>query len=199
MTLDTSHYPDFPGRQHLLDGIDAALQAGDTSATVTHVQRVLERAINDPRISLPPVIHNPINDHYARRELYRSPRHGYSIIAMTWGPGQGTPLHDHDGLWCVEGVWRGDLDITPYQLIEHQQERFRFSPRRCLRGTRGSAGNLIPPDEFHTLRNASNDAIAVSVHVYQRAMDRSHVFEAIADTPGWYHRQARALSLDASP
>lgn len=197
MTLDLSHYPDFPGRQHLLDGIDAALQADDTSATVALVQHVLERAINDPRISLPPSIHNPISDHYARRELYRCPRHGYSIVAMTWGPSQGTPLHDHDNLWCVEGVWRGDLDITPYQLVERSDDHFRFRPRACLRGSRGSAGKLIPPDEYHVLRNASDEAIAVSVHVYQHVLERSHVFEPIPAKPDWYQRQARPLTLDS--
>lgn len=142
-------------------------------------------------------MHAPVSAHYARRELYRSPAHGYSIIAMTWGPAQGTPLHDHDGLWCVEGVWRGDLEITPYQLLEREGEQCHFSPRACLHGCRGSAGNLIPPDEFHTLRNARADAIAVSVHVYQRVMERSHVFEPVPEKPQWYRRRAHALSLDS--
>ncbi|KRG62449.1 cysteine dioxygenase [Stenotrophomonas humi] len=197
MHLNQDNYPDFPGRQHLLDGIDAAVQAADTSSTVIQIQNVLQRAINDPRISLPPGVHSPVSDHYARRELYRSPRHGYSIIAMTWGPSQGTPLHDHDGLWCVEGVWRGDLDITPYQLLERDNEHFRFARQPCLHGCRGSAGNLIPPDEYHTLRNTRSDDIAVSVHVYQRAMQRSHVFEPIDGKPQWFQREARPLQLDS--
>ncbi|MCD9088479.1 cysteine dioxygenase family protein [Stenotrophomonas sp. SY1] len=197
MRLDISQYPDFPGRQHLLDGIDHAVCATDAATTVSRVQQVLERAINDPRISLPASVHAPVSEHYARRELYRSPTHGYSIIAMTWGPAQGTPLHDHDGLWCVEGVWRGALDITPYQLVEREGEQFRFAARQCLHGCRGSAGNLIPPDEFHTLHNARSDDIAVSVHVYQRLMQRSHIFEPLPEKPQWYQRQTRCLALDA--
>ena len=196
MTLQSPH-PEFAGRQRLLDGIDAALQASDTHSTVAQVQAVLERAIRDPQIVLPACVHAPVHGHYARREIYRSPEHGYSIIAMTWGPGQGTPLHDHDGLWCVEGVWQGSLDITPYRMLERDGERYRFAPRDCLHGCKGSAGNLIPPDEFHTLRNSDTERIAISVHVYQRVMERSHVFQLIDDAPRWYARECRELGLDA--
>lgn len=196
MTLQSPH-PEFVGRQRLLDGIDAAVQAADTHSTVTQVQRVLEQAIKDPQIVLPGCVHAPVHDHYARREIYRSPQHGYSIIAMTWGPGQGTPLHDHDGLWCVEGVWQGTLEITPYQMLERQGERYRFVPRDCLQGSKGSAGNLIPPDEFHTLRNSDEDRIAISVHVYQSVMERSHVFQPIGNESHWYARECRELGLDA--
>ena len=196
MTLQSPH-PEFAGRQRLLDGIDAAFQAADTHSTVAQVQQMLERAITDPQIVLPACVHAPVHDHYARREIYRSPQHGYSIIAMTWGPGQGTPLHDHDGLWCVEGVWQGSLDITPYRMLERDGERYRFAPRDCLHGCKGSAGNLIPPDEFHTLRNSDTEQIAISVHVYQRVMERSHVFQPIDDGPRWYARECRELGLDA--
>ncbi len=196
MRLQPPH-PEFAGRQRLLDGIDAALQAADTYSTVAQVQRVLEQAIRDPQIVLPACVHAPVHGHYARREIYRSPQHGYSIIAMTWGPGQGTPLHDHDGLWCVEGVWQGTLEITPYQMLECDGERYRFAPRDCLQGCTGSAGNLIPPDEFHTLRNSDAERIAISVHVYQSVMERSHVFQPIDDAPRWYARECRELGLDA--
>ena len=35
---------------------------------------------------------------------------------MTWGPGQGTPVHDHGGLWCVEGVVEGQIAVTRYDV-----------------------------------------------------------------------------------
>ena len=82
MKSDSPH-PEFAGRQRLLDGIDAALQAADTHSTVAQVQAVLERAIRDPQIVLPACVHAPVHDHYARREIYRRPEHGYSIITIT--------------------------------------------------------------------------------------------------------------------
>ena len=81
-------------------------------------------------------------------------------------------------------------------MLERDGERYQFAPRECLHGCKGSAGNLIPPDEFHTLRNSDTDRIAISVHVYQRVMERSHVFQPIDDAPRWYARECRELGLD---
>jgi predicted metal-dependent enzyme (double-stranded beta helix superfamily) len=163
---------------------------------VARVEQVLRQAIADPAIVLPDCVHEPISDHYARRELYRSARHGYSIIAMTWGPGQGTPLHDHDGLWCVEGVWQGTLRITPYRLCEDHGDIARLQPLAAVDGARGSAGNLIPPDEFHVLCNASDDEIAISVHVYQGPMEHCTVFVPEPGIADGYRRERRVLQTD---
>ena len=46
---------------------------------------------------------------YARRLLCACPRGRFQAIAMTWGPGQSAPVHDHAGLWCVEGLYCGRL------------------------------------------------------------------------------------------
>ncbi|WP_369039853.1 cysteine dioxygenase [Stenotrophomonas maltophilia] len=186
----------FPGREQLLAAIDGAVCLADPQAITSALQRVLCAAIADPSIQLPPCVRRPVDGHYARRELHRSPTLGYSVIAMCWGPGQGTPLHDHDAMWCVEGVWQGELIVTPYALQERQGERHRFTAQDTLYGQRGSAGSLIPPHEYHTLRNASDEDVAVSVHVYQGVMERSAVFEPLAD--GWYQRRVKVMETDAA-
>ena len=196
MISDANGYPDFTGRERLVAAIDAAMGAADVGGTVARIEHALREAIADPAIVLPACVHEPITDHYARRELYRSARHGYSIIAMTWGPGQGTPLHDHDGLWCVEGVWQGALRITPYRLREDRGDIARLQPLPGVDGTRGSAGNLIPPDEFHVLRNASDTELAISVHVYQRPMEHCTVFVPEAGQADWYRRESRQMQTD---
>ena len=197
MTVEQTIFPDFPGRQRLSAALDAAVEQGDIATTVARVERALQAAIADPRIVLPGCVHDPVNEHYARRELYRSARHGYSVIAMTWGPGQGTPLHDHDSLWCVEGIWQGRLDFIPYRLLESCGDDCRFQPLPALSGARGTAGNLVPPDEFHVLRNASDKDIAISVHVYQLPLQRCTVFVPDAQREGWYRRENRVLQTDA--
>ena len=185
--------PPFTGRERLIAGIDAAVCLVDPQAITGALQRVLREAIVDPLIELPPCVRRPVDGHYARRELYRSATLGYSVIAMCWGPGQGTPLHDHDAMWCVEGVWHGDLRVTPYALLEQHGPRWRFAAQPVLYGETGSAGSLIPPHEYHTLRNASSENIAVSLHVYQGPMERSTVFDPLGD--GWY--QPRVQELDS--
>jgi hypothetical protein len=158
MDLQTSPFPAFRGRDRLIAAVDAAMTSGDAGRITADLQLALQEAITDSRIELPECVHRPVSDHYARRPLYHSREHGYSVIAMSWGPGQGTPLHDHDAMWCVEGVWLGELEITRYELLERAGERWRFRRHAALRGGCGSAGSLIPPHEYHTLRNASDDA-----------------------------------------
>jgi 3-mercaptopropionate dioxygenase len=185
---------DFPGRAKLVAALDAAVAAGDQHAVTAALRKVLCGMIRDRELQLPDCVFEPIEDHYARRELYRSERHGYSVVAMTWGPGQGTPVHDHSGLWCVEGVWDGQLEITQFELLERDGERFRFRAAGGMQAGPGSAGSLIPPHEYHTIRNASPDTVAVSVHIYKAPMECCSMFVPQHDE--WYVRADKPLETD---
>src|SRR6478672_7000370 len=185
---------EFPGRAKFIAAVDKSLAAGDKHAVTASLRTALCQLIRDADVQLPDCVHEPIVDHYARRELYRSPEHGYSVVAMTWGPGQGTPLHDHSGLWCVEGVWHGDLEITQYELLEQVGERARFRAAGGMHAGPGSAGSLIPPHEYHTIRNSSADTVAVSLHIYQAPMGCCAKF---AHREGeWYARETTEMATD---
>ncbi len=185
---------DFPGHDKLVAALDAAISAGDDHAITAALRNTLCALIMDRDVQLPACVYDPIDDHYARRELYRSPGLGYSVVAMTWGPGQGTPVHDHCGLWCVEGVWDGQLEITQYELLERQDDRFRFRAAGGMHAGPGSAGSLIPPHEYHSIRNASDDAVAVSVHIYKAPMGTCSMF--VPQDGEWFTRQAKTLCTD---
>lgn len=185
---------DFPGHDKLVAAIDAAVSAGDEHAVTAALRNTLCKMIRDRDVHLPDCVFDPIADHYARRELYRSPELGYSVVAMTWGPGQGTPMHDHSGLWCVEGVWDGELEITQYELLERNGENFRFRAAGGMHAGPGSAGSLIPPHEYHTIRNASNDAVAVSLHIYKAPMECCSMF--VPREGEWFRRVDKALETD---
>jgi len=187
---------DFPGATRLVDSLTAAV-CHDCPTDITDALRnTLCELIKDPSVKLPQCCYERAADHYARRELYRSEQHGFSVIAMTWGPGQGTPIHDHAGMWCVEGVWHGSLEITPYELIEQQDDRYHFESRGTMNVGPGSAGSLIPPHEYHTIRNPAREGNAVTVHVYRGSMTQCAVFRPIDNR--WYSRDQRQLSLDAT-
>jgi predicted metal-dependent enzyme (double-stranded beta helix superfamily) len=184
----------FPGQAKLVRALDAAVESGDQHAITSALRNTLCTLIRDHDVQLPDCVHDPIVDHYARRELYRSARHGYSVVAMTWGPGQGTPVHDHSGLWCVEGVWDGELEITQYELLERDGERFRFRAAGGMHAGPGSAGSLIPPHEYHSIRNTSPDAVAISLHIYKAPMECCSMF--VPQDGEWYRRAARELATD---
>lgn len=187
-------YPEFRGRDALLAVIDAAYAEANGQALTHSLRDGLCRLIRDRVVSLPDCVFEPLEGHYARREIYACPEHGTSVVAMTWAPGQGTPIHDHCGLWCVEGVWQGQLEITRYELEEEDGERSRFSMHETLMAGAGSAGSLLPPHEYHTIRNPQADRITISLHVYQRAMGTCATYEPLGDD--WYQRGSRQLSLD---
>jgi predicted metal-dependent enzyme (double-stranded beta helix superfamily) len=188
---------DFRGRDALLAVVEEAYAQPDGESLTHTLRDGLCRLIKEKAVSLPDCVFEPVEGHYARRELYACPERGTTIVAMTWAPAQGTPIHDHCGLWCVEGVWQGQLEITRYELEEEDGDRARFTRYETLLAGTGSAGSLLPPHEYHTIRNPSADRIAISLHVYQKAMGTCATFEPLGGD--WYLRGSKALCLDQIP
>ncbi len=181
------------GNDALIALADEAVSFGDPERIVNRLREGLCELISSGDVDLPAHVLECCEDHYARRLIHRDDEKGYSIVAMTWGPKQGTPVHDHGGLWCVEGVFKGSIEVQQYEMTGHEATRFRFEPRGSFQAGIGSAGCLIPPHEYHSIRNASSKP-AVSVHIYGGEMNHCGVFTPVED--GWYVRQEKALGLD---
>ena len=137
-------------------------------------------------------------DKYARHLVYQGEKSGCSVVAMAWAPDQATPLHDHDGTWCVEGCLEGKLEIVRYELRstsqENDEEYFHFeeADKQCV-GC-GSVGCLIPPFEHHVIRNPFSRR-AITLHVYGRELKKASCFELVGD--GKYKRTERCLSYSS--
>jgi predicted metal-dependent enzyme (double-stranded beta helix superfamily) len=172
--------------------LDAAVRADDIESIAQQVKSVLQDALRCNGLSLPDQFRASRPDTYARRLLHRDPDGLYTVVVMTWGPGQKTALHDHAGIWCVECVVDGKMEVTQYDLLSQEDDAYRFAEQTRVAAERGSAGCLIPPFEYHTLANASPETTSITLHVYGGEMDHCHVFEP---TPGGtYRRVTRALS-----
>ncbi len=176
----------------LKEKLDAAVADGDAGRIAYRVKAALQETLKSDGVDLPEALRQPRSDTYARRLLHRDPAGRYTAVVMTWGPGQGTALHDHAGIWCVECVVDGEMEVRQYDLVERQGEHYRFEARSCVEAARGSAGCLIPPFEYHTLANRRPNAASITLHIYGGEMTHCHVFEPSGN--GTYRRVEKQLS-----
>lgn len=176
----------------LVERLDASVEAGSVDAVTTRVKADLEDLLGRSALALSDQYRTPRPDCYARRLLYQDPANRYTAVVMTWGPGQGTPVHDHGGLWCVEGVVEGEMSVTQYD-VRVEGDAFRVTPIGApLTAGVGSAGRLIPPTDYHVLANAQPDRVSVTLHVYGGSLEGCRIFTPGAD--GRYLQTVRALS-----
>jgi predicted metal-dependent enzyme (double-stranded beta helix superfamily) len=183
-----------PKAHELIARLDAAVGAApEDSVRCRNVKRVLESLLRDGEQFLPPEFCKPLPDVYARRLLHRDPKNRYTAVVMVWGKGQGTPLHDHAGMWCCECVYQGVISVTSYSVRggDPEKDLVSFEEEKTIRAGVGQAGALIPPFEYHILRNAG-DETAVTIHVYGGEMDHCHIFEPAGDN--LYKRNYKELT-----
>jgi predicted metal-dependent enzyme (double-stranded beta helix superfamily) len=91
---------------------------------------------------------------YMRHVLYVDPGDAFVITAITWLPGQTSPVHGHQ-VWCAYGVAEGEL------TEEQFDEGLRPLNTRIYR-----AGDLADRgDIIHRVANRTRDVI-VSLHLY---------------------------------
>ena len=181
----------------LIERLRDAVRLGEVNAIAEQIKNDLESFIPAEGLILPERFHQAKPDSYARRLLYQDPELGFTALVMTWGPGQRTALHDHAGIWCVEGVLEGEMEVIRYELMDEQDGVCRFEQRGSVQATAGSAGALIPPFEHHVLANARPDRTSLTLHVYGGEMTHCDVFQPFGeDAPGLYRRSSRALSYD---
>ena len=181
-----------PAFETIRPRLDQAIQGSDVGAIAHQVKDVLQDVLRCSGLALPASFRAARPDTYARRLLHRDPNGRYTAVVMTWGPGQKTALHDHAGIWCVECVVDGRMEVTQFDLVSEAGGAYRFKEQARVPAARGSAGCLIPPFEYHTLANADPEGTSITLHVYGGEMDHCHVFEPAGD--GSYRRVTRALS-----
>lgn len=94
----------------------------------------------------------------------------YSVLLIVWPSGHVTPIHDHDGLWGLELVLDGVLQVESFAMT--------LTPTLHL-----AAGEVTPLgigdhaafsdiDYAHRCRNLSAQRPALSLHVYGGALKR---------------------------
>jgi predicted metal-dependent enzyme (double-stranded beta helix superfamily) len=175
------------GLAELIQRLDAAVAQRDDEVRCQNVKRVLSEAVASNSEFLDFPFLQPAGDRYARRLVHRDPAGRYTVLAMVWDRGQGTALHDHGGMWCVECVYQGRIRVTSYAVRGGDPETgvVQFSREREVTAGPAEAGALIPPFEYHMLANA-DETPAVTIHVYGGEMTSCHIYEPVEG--GWRRR-----------
>ena len=170
------------------------IEAAIASDRVTELAAVLARLGRTGAFADPNLFAKPVDEHYARRLIWRHPQGRFVVVGMTWAPGQGTLLHDHSGLWGGELVVGGAIREQTYVLLESEGGRHRFAASTTSVATSGAVGVVAPPFEYHRIENAGDD-VAHTVHVYAGDLVRSRCFKKLED--GWYESADVQLRYDA--
>lgn len=112
---------------------------------------------------LPDAFARPSRERYQQYLLHCDSRERFSIVSFVWGPGQGTPIHDHR-VWGLVGVLRGA------ERVEHFRRRHDGSLEQV-----GPVGNLYEGEvealspakgDIHRVANGLAEAPSISIHVY---------------------------------
>jgi predicted metal-dependent enzyme (double-stranded beta helix superfamily) len=106
---------------------------------------------------------------YRRIALTDHAARGYEALLIIWPPSHATPIHDHDGLWGMEIMLDGVLEVEAFDLSVQEH------PHLVSRGVSviGIGDHLAfsHADYAHRCRNLSSHRAAVSLHVYGGALD----------------------------
>lgn len=175
----------------LIRRIDEAVLSESGRVCCHRVKDALEEIVRSGVDFLEGRFLQPVPERYARRLVHLDTDGRYSILAMVWGPGQGTPIHDHDNMWCCECVYRGRIQVDSYRMTTEDGAAITdFELEQTIYAGPGEAGALIPPFDHHTIQNTAAEP-AVTIHVYGGEMLHCHVFLPRPD--GGYERAERTL------
>jgi 3-mercaptopropionate dioxygenase len=104
---------------------------------------------------------------YRSHLLHTEPDGSFSIVALTWRPGQETPIHDHV-TWCVFGVIQG----IEYEELYTLDERGGYLVEAGSSANEsGEVSGFAPPGDIHRVRNIGNST-AISIHIYGTDVSR---------------------------
>ncbi|UWU95812.1 cysteine dioxygenase [Bradyrhizobium sp. CB1015] len=131
---------------------------------------------------------------YRQYLLYADPLDRFSIVSFVWGPGQGTPIHDHR-VWGLVGVLRGEELSVSYA----RQPDGSLRPGATERLAKGTVAAVSPDiGDIHAISNGLADKSSISIHVYGGNIGRIHrsVFDA---TTGAEHEFVSEYSNEFVP
>lgn len=140
---------------------------------------------------LPEAYAAPHPEHYQQYLLHCDSAQRFSVVSFVWGPGQRTPVHDHT-VWGLIGMLRGAEYSQSYVL---DARGVPIEAGDAVRLEMGDVEVLSPrTGDIHRVRNAFDDRVSVSIHVYGADIGAVHrsVFTEDGERKGFVSGYANA-------
>ena len=154
--------PNIARLRHFVIGLAALIDGGADEPAILDAGAGMLADLVSHDDWLPDAFAVPHPDRYQQYLLHCDSRERFSVVAFVWGPGQGTPIHDHR-VWGLVGVLRG----------REQSERYHRRADGTL-AAEGAGPVLHPGDveavsptigDIHRVWNAARTP-SISIHVY---------------------------------
>ena len=127
---------------------------------------------------LPEELAQPHPEFYCQYLLHADPLERFSVVSFVWGPGQRTPVHDHQ-VWGLIGMLRGQETAQPFGFdaggrLQAQGDAVTLQPGQ-VEAVSPSIGDI------HQVSNAWADHTSVSIHVYGANIGAVHRWVYVED------------------
>ena len=118
----------------------------------------------------------------------------YEALLIVWPPDYATPIHDHDGLWGMEFVLDGVLEVESFRLSPRPP--IHLTPNHTLMAGVGDHVAFSDADYAHRCRNLSRNRQALSLHVYGGALN---TYRSFHHHEGQWSSQSHNTVREVSP
>jgi predicted metal-dependent enzyme (double-stranded beta helix superfamily) len=136
-------------------------------------------------------------DRYRRHLVAGGDDEDRTALLISWPRAHRTTLHDHAGLWGIELVLEGVLEVEEFTLADDSLQPPQLTHQRTLLLGVGDAAVFSGHRYAHRCSNKSSTRTALSLHVYGGVLDAYHAFHA--DPRGGYGVQMQRAHVDTRP
>lgn len=147
---------------------------------------------HDDWLPSPAGVSDPVQ--YRQYLLHCDTAERFSLVSFVWGPGQQTPIHDHQ-VWGLIGMLRGSEIFQSYGRAPDGSLVRAGSPVRLEPGQIEAVAPEI--NDIHKVSNAYSDRNSISVHLYGSNIGtvRRHAFQTDGSRVEFVSGYSAALSV----
>ncbi|XP_030764765.1 cysteine dioxygenase type 1 isoform X2 [Sitophilus oryzae] len=98
----------------------------------------------------------------------------YNLMALCWGEGHGSSIHDHANSHCFMKILQGSLEEVRYDWPKEEEDELKESGRKIL--NLNDVCYINDSLGLHRVENVSSYDTAISLHLYCPPYDRCSVF-----------------------